>query len=426
MERESSMSFDSFKSKISTTESATSASSAGTSTNTSFSDRSLATSFNSSIGGTDIAKSEPWTNSSVIPLLDYSLPGLQSHIPNRDENDASKVSTGRVVAPPDPMDIDSDSAAYPLPYQPVDSKAQSMNEEGQTKRNTSSPSVGELLAMRLHENPPFSTLSPPLMVCSFGLTSVKIVQVPTHYPSVPLRQLYEIMRVASVCKLDISKFYTCFESKFESYDRLWSSLGSIVKLHGVQVPERSSLIAWDRAGSGFEGVALTGKLQFLDQRKGPCFEFLLNPLKLEHSNRLSRQFGNDRFCVVGLPLLDRAGLPSYLKPQHTSVRETVANWLVDTDHKFLGRTWRAFWTRSDDSKKRGTQNMVKDSHYRVYLFAEHGIGFRDRERCGEVDPRVLDRARVSVTDLLEWFMPFNANLNQSSLKFFARLRLGLT
>ena len=242
----------------------------------------------------------------------------------------------------------------------------------------------------------------------------------------PFRQLYEIIRVASSCKLDISNFLISFKSIFESYNSLWSSLSSIAKAHGVQVPERSSLAAWDRAGSNFEGVALTGKLTLSDQQKGPYFEFHLNPLRMEPSYRLSRQFGNDRFCVLGIPGLGPEGLPSHLKQYHTSVREIITNWLVDTDHKFLGRTWRAFYTKPDVSKKKGMRNSTKDSRYRVYFFAEDGAGFRDRDRRGEADTRVLDRPRKSVKDMIEWFMPFKTNLNQPSLKFFARLALGRT
>ena len=225
--------------------------------------------------------------------------------------------------------------------------------------------------------------------------------------------------------MDIEDFSACFESDFESdYDKLWTCLTSIAKLHGAQVPERSNLLAWKEAGSGSEGVALTGKLQFLDQRRGPCFEFLLNPLRLEHSDRLSRQFGSDRFCVVGLPPLGRGGLPSYLKPHQKSTREAIANWLVDADHEFLGRTWRAFWTKPEDSKKKGTRKSAKG--YRIYLFAEDGVGFRARDKSGEMDPYDLDHVRISVTDLMEWFMPFQPNWNQPSLKFFTRLSLGLT
>lgn len=242
----------------------------------------------------------------------------------------------------------------------------------------------------------------------------------------PFRQLYEIIRVASTCKLDISNFLISFKSTFESYNSLWSSLSSIAKAHGAQVPERSSLAAWDRAGSNFEGVALTGKLVLLDQQKGPCFDFHLNPLKMEPSYRLSRQFGSDRFCVLGIPGLGPEGLPSYLKQYHTSAREMITKWLVDTDHKFLRRTWRVFFTKPDAAKKKGMRNSMKDSRYRIYLFAEDGVGFRDRDRRSEADPRVLDRPRKTVKDMIEWFMPFKANLNQPSLKLFARLALGRT
>lgn len=222
----------------------------------------------------------------------------------------------------------------------------------------------------------------------------------------------------------MSKFSISFKTIFESYDSLWSSLSSIAKAHGAQMPQRSSLAAWDRAGSKFEGVALTGKLMMLDQQKGPCFEFHLSPLKLEPSYRLSRHFGSDRFCVLGMPGLGPEGLPSYLKKYHTSVRETTTKWLVEEDHRFLGRTWRAFYTKPDVSKKKGVRNSMRDSRYRIYFFAEDGAGFRDRDRRSEADPRLLDRPRIPVKELIEWFMPFKANLNQPSLKLFARLALG--
>lgn len=240
----------------------------------------------------------------------------------------------------------------------------------------------------------------------------------------PFRQLYEIVRVASACKIDISHFLISFKSTFESYDGLWSSLSSIAKVHGAQIPERSSLAAWDRAGSNFEGVALSGKLRLLDQQKGPCFEFQFNPLKTEPSYRLSRQFGSDRFCVLGMPGLGPEGLPSYLKRYHTVARGAIIDWLVDTSHNFLGRTWRAFFTKPDASKKKGMRNSATDSRYRIFFFAEDGVGFRDGERRGEVDPRLLDRPRKTVREMVEWFMPFKANLDQPSLKLFARLALG--
>ena len=254
----------------------------------------------------------------------------------------------------------------------------------------------------------------------------ELVQVPEDYPLVPLRQLYEITRVASTSKLDISTFMTCFLHTFDSYDSLWSSLCSIAQAHGAPIPEKSSLAAWERASSKFDGVALTGKLMLLDQQKGPCFDFHLNPLKLEPSYRLSRQFGSDRFCILGIPGLGPDGLPSYLRPYHVTARDAIIDWLVSLDHRFLGRTWRAFYTKPDASKKKGVRNSMKDGRYRLYFFAEDGVGFLDGGRRGEADPRFLDRSRKTVKAMIEWFMPFRANLNQPSLKFFARLALGLT
>ena len=257
-------------------------------------------------------------------------------------------------------------------------------------------------------------------------TLSNLVQVPDDYPSVPFRQLYEIVRVASACKLDISHFNVCFQTTFASYDSLWSSLNSITKVHGAQIPERSSVVAWDRASSNFEGVALTGKLRLVDQLKGPCFEVHLNPLKLEPSYRLSRQFGSDRFCVLGIAGLGPEDLPSHLKQYHTSAREKIISWLVDTDHKFLGRTWRAFYAKHEGSKRKGTRNSIQNSRYKVYLFAEDGVGFRDGKSNSEADPRLLDRPRITVREMMEWFMPFKANTYQPLLKFFARLALGVT
>ena len=192
------------------------------------------------------------------------------------------------------------------------------------------------------------------------------------------------------------------------------------------MPERSSPTAWDRAGKDFQGVALTGKLSILDQQKGSMFEFLLNPLKAEPSYRLSRQFGSDRFSVLGMPGLDRDGLPAYLKSNAGPAREAIIKWLVESDHHFLGRTWRAFYTKPDVSKKKQKAQKSKDdkTRHRVYFFAENGLGFRQGPRRGEPDPRLLDRPSISVKDMIEWFMPAKINADQSCLKFYARLALG--
>ena len=324
------------------------------------------------------------------------------------------------VATSDAMDIDPE----PTVKRSSPFETEFTDPQDKVGAKTAEKVVGELLAERLRANSPFGNIV-RLYLSFLLLMHAKSVEVPEDYPLVPFRQLYEIIRVASTSKLDISAFVTCFQYTFESYDSLWSSLSSIAKAHGAPIPEKSSLAAWERASSKFDRVALTGKLMLLDQQKGPCFDFHLNPLKLEPSYRLSRQFGSDRFCVLGIPGLGPDGLPSYLRPYHVTARDAIIDWLVSVDHRFLGRTWRAFYTKPDASKKKGVRNSMKDGRYRIYFFAEDGVGFVDEGRSGEADPRFLDRSRKTVRAMIEWFMPFKANLNQPSLKFFARLALGL-
>ena len=191
------------------------------------------------------------------------------------------------------------------------------------------------------------------------------------------------------------------------------------------MPERSSRVAWDRAGKDFQGVALTGNLNLMEQQKGAMYELSLHPLKAEQSYRLSRQFGSDRFSLFGMAGLDGDGLPTYLKSRPGPASEAIIDWLK-SEHHFLGRTWRAFYAKPDASKRRQKAPKSKDDkiRFRVYFFAENGLGFRQGPRNGEPDPRFLDRPLMSVEDLIEWFMPAKMNRDQFCLKFFARLSLG--
>lgn len=191
--------------------------------------------------------------------------------------------------------------------------------------------------------------------------------------------------------------------------------------------KKSSPIAWERAQQTFEGVAISGKLVFREQLGGPLFDFKLNPLRLESSYRLSRKYGGDRFCIITIPGLGPESLPAHLKPDHAAVRDRIITWLVDTEHYFLGRKWRVFYTRPDSAKRRVKSHSTwNDAKYRIYFFAEDGVGFRQRDHRGEQDPRQSSHVHVTVAQLIEWFMPLNMNLNQPSLKLFTRLKQGKT
>ena len=162
-------SFGFFEKNPSITSSLTSASSAGTSTNTSFSVGSLATSFDSSIDGNDTAKIAYWGNPPCPPPLPFPVPEIKHDLVNRYENEACKVSTGNIAELTDPMDIDS---AYPISNNPL--QAESVDLQSPVEPRTGSTLVGELLAVRLRENPPFGNIFPSLMFYFSLLIFVKL------------------------------------------------------------------------------------------------------------------------------------------------------------------------------------------------------------------------------------------------------------
>lgn len=200
-----------------------------------------------------------------------------------------------------------------------------------------------------------------------------------------------------------------------------------MKAHDKSLPERCSLMAWERASNHYDGVSLTGDLKYTDQPGAPIFEFELKAMKVEKSYRLARKFGGDRFCVVSMPGVSYENLPGHLKSNHAAVRERIVKRLVDTELCFLGRIWRAFYLKPDAKKpRRGKQNGFNESKFRLYYFAIDGHDFRTPSLTGEVDPRGNDHAPISIEKLVDWFMPAKNNLGQTCLKFFTRLALGVS
>lgn len=240
------------------------------------------------------------------------------------------------------------------------------------------------------------------------------------------RQLYEVTRVSLATKLPLDVFSTCLNQAHEVYDTLWGSLRSIVSAHKKSLPEKSSLTAWERALDRYDGVSLTGELRYAEQPGGPIFDFGLKALKVEKSYRLARKFGGDRFCILGLPGISSEHLPGYLRPKQSAVQENISKLLVDTDFCFLGRIWRAFYLKPDPKKtRRGKQSSFNETKFRIYFFAQDGHDFGSQPLTGEADPRTV-HAPVSISHLIDWFMPAKNNPRQTCLKFFTRLALGVS
>ena len=233
--------------------------------------------------------------------------------------------------------------------------------------------------------------------------------------------------MAIFCKMPLTTFQFYLVKPFDNYNDFWLSLRQTAKKLSLAVPERSSLVAWKSAAFNFEGVSLSGKLKFLDGQEGPLLELILNPLRMERSNRMTRKCGSDRFCALDIPGLDQKDLPGYLSSHAAAARQAIISWLFHTPHNFLGRQWRALSMIPEKKKLGGrASSSLRESKHRIDLFAEDGPDFRRGPQIGEADPRIPDRPKTSVEQLIEWFMPARNNQDQPCLKFFARLRQGLS
>ena len=210
------------------------------------------------------------------------------------------------------------------------------------------------------------------------------------------------------------------------YEELWSLLSKRWANTEKPMPEQSSSAAWKRTEGKFEGVTLSGELSFSKKSEDSVFDLRLRPLKLEQSYRLSRAFGGDRFFVLGIPGLDQKELPSHLQRDAESFRAEVISWIANTEHHFLGRSWRAFYVKPQQFGQRFRRAIAPgEAKYRIFFFAVNGEDFPALNDAAKNAPgSQMFRQPMSIEALLDWFMPAKSNLNQPALKLFARLQLG--
>ncbi|MCJ1439207.1 hypothetical protein MMC27_008598 [Xylographa pallens] len=241
----------------------------------------------------------------------------------------------------------------------------------------------------------------------------------SSFCNVGFRQLYEISRFVTHTKTPFSSLPTSLKQDTNDYEQLWSTLVRSMP-EGIVRPERSSHVAWDRAKVKPEEVIFSGDLSFIDNadKDKPFLQFKLKPLKLESSNksnRLWRKFGGDRLLRLVIPELTSKHLPKCLEQNDIDFRKLFIAWLL-ADHRFLGRTWRAFWLKRPKKKN---PNQVT---HQVYLFAVDGSGFSGRSGLRPSASALGQRHKpVTIQELLEWFIPFEMNCEQPCLKLFARL-----
>ncbi|KAF2123488.1 hypothetical protein P153DRAFT_391578 [Dothidotthia symphoricarpi CBS 119687] len=189
-------------------------------------------------------------------------------------------------------------------------------------------------------------------------------------------------------------------------DTFWASIQTHPKISHVRLREPSGL--WQARKRQFDGFTFKGQITLNSKRSGPVFNLQLQPVQKDASCRFQRKFGSDRFLYLQAPVW-ASKASRFNAAEMKYIQERWKTWLL-TEHSFLGRKWRVFHV---ESLKRKSNAKKQEALYdkRLVLFAVDGCGIDQPHTIGE---------------MLNWFLPFAHNENQTFLKAFARFDLGLS
>ncbi|KAL3481823.1 RNA dependent RNA polymerase-domain-containing protein [Aspergillus californicus] len=254
--------------------------------------------------------------------------------------------------------------------------------------------------------------------------------------SVPLLYRYELERIGRAWNVPLNRMLAGSSMSLK-YDEFWKWIECHSQRDGKPVPERSSRKAWDAAGHGLfrtekekhpETVALTGEFEWCAKSEPGVLKLKLNPLKTDRPCRFHRRFGSDRFLSLTLPAPARP--PGHLRlPEHPALlRESIALWLVQNSHKCFGRTWQPFFVEEVKQKRK----IPAEPKFRIDFFAVDGIDFERYYRPSSLrrlSPRGEEfnkHTPMILESLLQWHLAIDKNSDQTNLKLFQRISLGLS
>ncbi|KAF1995645.1 hypothetical protein P154DRAFT_412766, partial [Amniculicola lignicola CBS 123094] len=230
-------------------------------------------------------------------------------------------------------------------------------------------------------------------------------QVQTIPSRLPYFILFICCRVAMTTSGDLEEVLSDVENAWSSSETFWNKIKGVYS--NIKMKESQKIwSAWKR---DLDGYTFRGKVVFNQRQNGPLFKLELQPLHADISSRFQRAWGTDRFLYLDLPAFDSNSIPQRFRAFRPHVLEYWKKWYC-SEHSFLGRKWRAF-----DLKpiKKANNSAKNDDKYdkKMILFATEGVG--------------IDRP-CSIGELLNWFMPFAHNDEQSFCKAYARFDLGLS
>ena len=220
------------------------------------------------------------------------------------------------------------------------------------------------------------------------------------------------------------------ERELSYQKKLWSSWAGVLGRHDQHIPERSPLEAWMKAAEHPDKVSLSGQFTFSNSLDQPLLQFRLKPLKIELSYRLKRKYGSFRFLHIDLPGIGSRELPKHLKDHAEAVREKVKYWLIAFRLHLLGRQWKLFYSKAPQAKPAARKNADFDANeprLRLYYFAERGLSFPLKESGERVDQlETTSLLPTSVEQMIQWLIDIPNHLDESWLKLWSRIGLGVT
>ncbi|KKA26812.1 hypothetical protein TD95_000778, partial [Thielaviopsis punctulata] len=310
-------------------------------------------------------------------------------------------------------------------------------------------SATEIFTSFCHDEPPVTDWDEfdEKEVASMDESSPK-PQIPLWLKSAEFPFRWEVMRVALHCKVDIAQI-SLDMSEIASQEDLMSELRKNRLFKGKKLPPPSSHLAFQAAriqGQARGQAVMFGiRMTASEKEKGPLFYLSLDPLHLECGNRLIRRFGADRFINLTFPSLRSPKAPRIVRDTPQGV-EKVIEWLVDTRHSFLERSWSAFFTHD---RKQTVKGAIGESEWfpeqlspapqtsmmhRVVLFAENGAEFVNtspaagfvppKEHAMRADLRLFMEKEALINWAVEPWHPDNQV--QLALKLFSRLALSMS
>ncbi|PWO26827.1 RNA-directed RNA polymerase 2 [Pyrenophora tritici-repentis] len=259
-------------------------------------------------------------------------------------------------------------------------------------------------------NPADSPSKMPYEVRDLSRQNLFVATLSDRFRRFPYHILYICQRIATeasispedlLCNMNVSAVRT-------SQEEFWKCIEKHSRVPHVKLRESSRL--WQASKNRYDGYTFKGSLTFNPKSDGPLLSLRLSSVQADNSCRLQRIFGSDRFLYLNSPLFRSARVDSrHDTATMDQIRKQWQAWLL-TEHSFLGRKWRVF--HIEDLKK-GKNTRRKDVMHdkRLVLFATEGWGIE--KPC-------------SIGQMLNQFLPFASNADQSVCKAFARIDLGLS